>query len=441
MQLVFAGNAYDVLRKLLLSFSSETCAILTANWDHDRLIVVERHIAPEHAYSQRGSIEAQLKPEFLVPIVKSARDAGQSVIFCHTHPTDRKTPSFSAIDDSGEEHLQAFLSARIPNNPHAAMVLSPGGVAARVLGGGPPMEVREVGPHMRSLTEPHLPASDRGRFDRQVRVFGAAGQAILRTTKVAIVGCGGTGSIVAQQLAYLGVSNFLLIDPDSVELSNLNRVVGATLQDVGRSKVEVAGDMIRTITPDASVRSLQADIRDETTARGLTEVDAIFSCTDTHASRAIINQIAYQYVIPAFDVGVSIQAKDGRVVRVTGRAQMLAPGLGCLVCGEMLDWTDVRRGLQTEVERAADHYIVGDVEPQPAVISLNSTMSSLTVTMFLAAFTGVPSEARLLFYDAIDGRVRPAHIQPAPTCVVCSQSGALAQAAKWPLPTRNVASA
>jgi hypothetical protein len=107
----------------------------------------------------------------------------------------------------------------------------------------------------------------------------------------------------------------------------------------------------------------------------------------------------------------------------------------------MLDWTDVRRGLQTDEERAADHYIVGDVETQPAVISLNSTMSSLAVTMFLAAFTGVPSEARLLFYDAIEGRVRPARIQQTPTCIVCSQSGAHAQASNWPLPTRSRVSA
>jgi molybdopterin/thiamine biosynthesis adenylyltransferase len=196
--------------------------------------------------------------------------------------------------------------------------------------------------------------------------------------------------------------------------------------------------MIEVINPEARVECLQADVRDDGPARALAEVDAIFSCTDTHASRAIINQVAYQFVVPAFDVGVSIQAKDGRVTRITGRAQMLAPGVGCLVCGDMLDWAEVRRELQTDAERAADRYIMGDVEPQPAVISLNSTMSSLAVTMFLAAFTGVPSEARLLFYDAIEGRLRPAQIRPAPTCVVCSQSGALAQASNWPLPTRNL---
>lgn len=437
MRIVFAGNSYDALRKLLLSFKNETCALLLANWHDDRLVVVERHIAPEDAYNERHGSGAQLKPEFLVPIVKSARDAGQSVIFCHTHPTDRKPPRFSAVDDEGEGHLAAFLNARIPDKPHAALVISPGGMAARALGGGLPIDVREVGSRIKSLTEPNLPTTGQDRFDRQVRVFGNAGQAVLQALQVAIVGCGGTGSIVAQELAYLGVSKFVLIDPDVVELSNLNRVVGAGACDIDRAKVAVAGAMIRAINPAARVECLQADIRDEAPARALTDADAIFSCTDTHASRAIINQVAYQYVIPAFDVGVSIQATDGRVTRVTGRAQMLAPGLGCLVCGDMLDWAEVRRGLQTNAERAADRYIVGHVEPQPAVVSLNSTMSSLVVTMFLAAFTGVPSEARLLFYDAIEGRVRPAQVRPAPTCVVCSQSGALAKVSGWPLPTRS----
>ena len=63
-------------------------------------------------------------------------------------------------------------------------------------------------------------------------MFGAAGQHILQASKVAVVGLGGVGSLVAEQLARLGVGNIVLIDPDEIESSNLSRVVGATRVDV-----------------------------------------------------------------------------------------------------------------------------------------------------------------------------------------------------------------
>ena len=90
-------------------------------------------------------------------------------------------------------------------------------------------------------------------FDRQVRAFGAAGQQRLGDTRVAIIGLGGTGSIAAQQLVHLGVRKFVLIDPDTIEVTNLNRVVGATAQDVGASKVSVAARYIKSFSSEADV--------------------------------------------------------------------------------------------------------------------------------------------------------------------------------------------
>ena len=89
------------------------------------------------------------------------------------------------------------------------------------------------------------------KFDRQVRALGSAGQKYLESLTVAIVGLGGTGSIAAEQLAHLGVRKFILVDPDRIEMTNLNRVVGARVSDVGRFKTDVAADMIARITSDA----------------------------------------------------------------------------------------------------------------------------------------------------------------------------------------------
>lgn len=90
-------------------------------------------------------------------------------------------------------------------------------------------------------------------FDRQVRAFGDAGQRLIRHVKGGIVGVGGTGSIVAQELAWLGVQDFVPIDGKVLDDTNLNRVVAAEHGDIGKPKVELCRRLIRRINAPAEV--------------------------------------------------------------------------------------------------------------------------------------------------------------------------------------------
>jgi molybdopterin/thiamine biosynthesis adenylyltransferase len=232
------------------------------------------------------------------------------------------------------------------------------------------------------------------------------------------------------------VSDFLLIDPDVVETTNLNRLVGASLPDVGKTKVEVAATHADRINSNVRVEARRASVLLASVAEELVDTDFVFCCTDSQGSRAVLNQFAYQYLVPVIDMGVAIVASKNRISHIAGRTQMMAPGLGCSLCGTLLDPEAVRVDLLTDFERAADPYIVGLHEPAPAVISINATMASMAITMFLAATLGVPSQARLLNYNGVTGATRAAAITPHPTCIACSHSGALARANEWPLPAR-----
>ena len=254
--------------------------------------------------------------------------------------------------------------------------------------------------------------------------------------QVAVVGAGGTGSLTIQQLAHLGVRDFLLIDFDPADTTSLNRLVGASPGDVGAPKIEIAARAIRAISPAAKVRVVAGDIADDHIAQELLDRDVIFGCTDSHASRAILGQVAYQYLIPVIDMGVSISVRDGILSKITGRAQLLAPGLPCFACLELLDSETIRREMMTPEQRNADRYIDGAQEPQPSVISLNATMSSLAVTMFLGLVTEAPLEAAFLRYDGMKGLVRPVAGATDPECYVCSSANGFARADEWPLPTR-----
>jgi molybdopterin-synthase adenylyltransferase len=438
-RLVLTAELMRQLRTELLAHQQETCAVL---WGREvrregraaRIVVREARCLSADDYLKRSDTGAELRPQVVAEAAQRARATGESIVFVHTHPF--ALDEFSATDNEGEKPLAAFLAGRTPGIRHAAMLITPGKTIARVLGTDQDLEVVGVGPSLiwgRSAEG----VDGNGAFDRQTRVFGPAGQAQLRSLRVGIVGLGGTGSLVLEQLAHLGIGEFLLLDPDIVEVTNLNRLVGAAPADVGRAKVTVAAEHARRINPSARIETLQDSVLRARIAEQLADVDFVFGCTDTHGSRAVLNQLAYQYLVPMVDMGVVIAASDRAVSHVAGRTQMLVPGLGCLQCGSLLNPEAVRVDLLADFERQNDPYIVGTREAAPAVISLNATMASVAVTMFLGAVVGIPTAARLVNYDAISGTMRPAVIGCHPNCIVCSVHGALARANEWPLPARQ----
>jgi len=436
MRFVFTEEMHAATKRELLSETDlETCAVGLARESNDRLIVHRVRIPREQDYAERRLASAQLRPEFLFDVAAAARRENCSLIFLHTHPRDAERPTFSKIDDAGETRLAHFLEQLMPGTLHGAIVMSPGGISARQLATKSEATVFSVGRKLLVETG-RSPAEPAGDFDRQVRAFGAEGQAAIANLRVGIVGLGGTGSLTAQQLTYLGVQDFALVDFDPVDRTSLNRLVGATPADVGVPKVKIAERGILTVNRVAKVRTIEGDVGDDQIARQLLDRDVIFGCTDSHASRAILGQIAYQYLIPLIDMGVSLSVRDGMLAKITGRIQLLAPGLPCFTCLELLDSEQIRRELLTPEQRAADRYIQGAQEPQPSVISLNSTVSSLAVSMFLGLVTEAPLEATFQRYDGLKGLVRPVAGSIDPHCYVCAHENGLARADSWPLPTR-----
>ena len=256
-----------------------------------------------------------------------------------------------------------------------------------------------------------------------MRAFGEEGQRQLQQLRVGIVGLGGTGSVLAQQLAHLGTRDFLLIDPDNLETTNLNRVVGSRPTDVGQPKVDVASRTIGLTAPDAVLSTVGGDVTRVSVASLLEEVDFIFMCTDSHGSRSVAQQVAYQYRIPAIDVGTVIVANEAGIDSIFARVQLLGMNEGCLWCSNLLNAQEIRREMMSAPERRVDPYLRGAREPAPAVISLNSMAVSLAVTMFLGVITAAPIEGRYMLYNAKAGTLRSARSHAQPDCFICSTAG------------------
>jgi len=402
-----------------------------------RLLVNSIHLPEPEDYEMRSKTFVRPGAAFRLRIEKQARREGLALIYCHSHPRDPGIPSFSVLDDETEKPLAVYSRKRVGEVPHVALLIGAEGVRARELGGAAPVEVFEIGRRViRHFPVEVAPVAE--QFDRQVRAFGEDGQRAIQALRVAIVGLGGTGSVIAQQLAHLGVCKFLLIDPDTLDKTNRNRVVGILKGDVGRAKVLIARRMIKRLAPNSEVTVKQGDVLEKDTGMLLTAVDFIFCCTDSHGSRHFINQLAYQYFVPCIDMGVVITTDSGRVTHFGGRTHMLAPGVSCLVCTDgVLSPQEVRWDLSNERQRAADPYFSGRANiTQPAVISLNSTVASHAVTMFLATVAGIPTDVRSQLVRGIPGITRALAKAPREGCITCSKDAYYGKGALHELPCR-----
>lgn len=138
-----------------------------------------------------------------------------------------------------------------------------------------------------------LEPGDAERFDRQLLYLrqqaaghqsGAGLQRKLRASRVAILGCGGLGSWVAWTLATIGVGELVLVDPDAVDLSNLNRQVLFDIDDIGRGKAESAGRRLRSFDPRLAVTAVSDRIESPRDVAALVRgADLAVACADTPA--------------------------------------------------------------------------------------------------------------------------------------------------------------
>lgn len=261
------------------------------------------------------------------------------------------------------------------------------------------------------------------RFHRQELLFGADGQARLAALKVTIVGLGGLGSHVAQQLAYLGVGSYVLIDRDRVDRSNLNRLIGATPEDAEqkRLKVEVAQRMILHIEPTAQVSIIASSFITPEGFSSLSTADVVIGCVDRHGARFVLNEVCAahqrQYLDIATDLIPDQHVYGGHVVYVHG-------GDGCLYCLDVLDQAEVDDDLGTEAQRQERARIYGVPRAVlrgtgPSVVSLNGVLASLAVTELMREVTKLGRAHSHLEYRGDLGTVRVDRTVPPADCYYC----------------------
>jgi hypothetical protein len=264
------------------------------------------------------------------------------------------------------------------------------------------------------------------RFSRQIMAFAEEGQGRISAHRVGIVGLGGLGSHLVQSLAYLGVRNFVLVDDGIVEESNLNRLIGATSEDVyrGLPKTAVAERVIRAIEPSSTVTAIQENVCSESAISSLKSCSTIFGSVDHDGPRLLMMELAAAYEVTLIDSASDIILDESRTVVTDfgGRVVLCRPGDFCLVCAKEFDEKAAKIYFEDpeSVRVREEHgYGLGPTVPSPSVISLNGVVANLAATEFMCMVTGLREPKRKRVYQGMRGVVLDNTMTKEPDCYNC----------------------
>jgi len=353
---------------------------------------------------------------------------GHALIEVHTHPGSGPAVDFSRFDQEQLPPFARYVRLKLPGKPFGALVLSEHGYAGQLWtdAGVEPLTIRPVG--QRSAVPEWVDPADIDpisrvdrRFDRQMRSLGPDGQARIQALRVGVVGLGGTGSHVVQQLAHLGVRRYILVEDDVVEASNLARLAGATRWDplLRRRKVAVARRTIRRLSPTAGIKCV-GSLRQRPALAALSDVDVIVGCVDNDGARLVMSELAAAYLVPYLDIGVGIEG-EGPTSTIGGRVSFHLPGGPCLACADEIDFDEIAEDLESEALRniRVQRGYARDRRVEPALMPLNGVIASLGMMELLAFATGLRPVIPFARYDTMTGRLVRQSVEASSDCVVC----------------------
>ena len=235
------------------------------------------------------------------------------------------------------------------------------------------------------------------RYDRQIRIFGfgVEGQKKLKSAKVLVAGLGGLGCPAAMYLAAAGVGKLILVDKESVDLSNLNRQVLHWTGDIGKLKVKSAAEKLRQLNPHVEIEELAIEINENNIEELVKEVDVVVDGMDNYKTRFIINEACVLHNKPF--VHAAVYGFEGQLLTILpGKG----PCLRCLVPSKP-----------------------PEVEPLPVFGATPGVMAMLEVieTMKLILGIGKPCSDKLIIFDGLTMTFYQVKVKASAQCPVCAK--------------------
>lgn len=334
-----------------------------------------------------------------------ARSLNDSVGQLHVHSHGgRRMPRPSGVDRRGLPGVAQSIRNANSKEVHGWIILGETDAWASLLIPGEKQPLEEpicsiIGfPTIRSrpALPPRLPTDLLSKEDRYHRqsFLGADSDNIIARTKVAVVGLGGGGSHIVQQLSHLGFRNFVLFDHDRITATNLNRLIGGTLADVQKKvlKIDIAARVILSLHRKPLIEKYAA--KWETRREALLDCDLVFGCVDQLIPRRELEAFCRRNLIPYIDVGMDV-LKTEAAHEIYGQVILSMPGCACMHCSGFLD--------SGKMAKEAAAY--GDAGSNPQVVWSNGVICSTAVGVAVDLLTDWSKTSRsTVFLNMVGSR-------------------------------------
>lgn len=401
LQLRISGLHHEVLKQHLLPADGrEAVAVALCgrynSGDEKMLMVHDLTLIPHNECYTREWDLLCWPTQRIVPYFERISKTDLAILKIHSHPGGYE--KFSNVDDTSDhEFFDSVFGWATTNEPHASAVMLPEGkIFGRFffddLHHAPIDCVSIAGDVIHHYKKGNSHIIDEFAL-RTVQAFGEKTYQALKSMKVAVVGCSGTGSPTIEQLVRLGIGKIVLIDPDTVEFKNLNRILHTTAENAKNHtpKVEVIAKAITAIGLGTEVISFQTNLYNSIEAlKSLIACDAVFGCMDSVDGRHLLNQLCSFYLIPYFDLGVKLEADgNGGIEKMCATVHYIQPGKSSLLTRGQYTMEDVRAAGQyrknsDEYENLKKEAYIKNINVNnPAVISVNMQIASHAINEFL----------------------------------------------------------
>ncbi|NTW98393.1 MAG: ThiF family adenylyltransferase [Geobacteraceae bacterium] len=427
----FKHRSFAELRSALLGEETrESFAVLLAKRQvigtTEIFTVRDVRLPDQEDYQARSVAFLKMRKDFIHQALAEAaqRLDVDTIIDVHTHPFAKSGVAFSGVDDDDEQRFAEWLGERFDNLHYASIVLSQERYQARLwVNDGKKTHSKlalirtqtaledipesATPSSLLDANEERLITSVDAIYNRGALALGLeAMRAIMHQQTVALVGVGGIGSAVAEHLIQMGFQHLVLIDPDRLDPSNLNRFVGANFTQAKEEwlKVDAVSSHLTAINPEVQITTCPHGVESDAARELIAGSNWIIVSSDSHSSRWEAQRLALRCFVPIISAGVNITVNNGVIEDMSGEVITARAGdrwcLNCLgrvnlaiIAAESHPDPVVR---ELTVQRG---YVAGMAVKEPAVKTLNTIIAAMAADRLVDQYLPNRADIPVLVYE------------------------------------------
>lgn len=350
-------------------------------------------------YIDDEEVGARINSDAIRKAMQYVLDSGNGCIHVHYHSFSYSIPKFSNTDLTDNPEIVKSFTYVNKSQVHGMLVIGNNSSNAKV-------QIPETNFGLKAVTKIVVvgyPLNfsflknlnnhfDEERFDRQ-SFLGENSQFLLSNVRIGIVGVGGGGSHIVQQLSHLGILNYSIFEDDETDKTNLNRLIGAGLNDArdSKPKTNIAIEVIQKLNPNAIIEIFG---KWQKYPEEIQKCDIVVSGVDTFIGRRDLETECRRFMIPDIDIGMDVHNNyEGEPPSMAGQIILSMPGFLCMKCMGFLN--------ETNLSKEAAKY--GNAGGKPQVVWSNGVLASLAIGVLVDLITGWSKRENKLVYLSYDG--------------------------------------